>query len=347
LKIVSAASIVHTHVSRLRSRFRLDGDRLISRDSSGYRLDLTAAQLDVLAFRRFAGLARGAEDARQACTYYEQAMRLWRGDPLADISVLRAHPAAAALMNERIAVALEYADRAACQGRHDMVLPHITTLTTGNPLDERLHAALMIALAGSGRLAQALRVYDDLRRRLGEELGMDPSDQLRNAHQEILRREITRAQPADALADVTGLAEREPGRAVPRELPPTVPGFTGRRAELAALTGLLDQSAEQTPAAIVISAIGGTAGVGKTTLAVQWAHQVADRFPDGQLYVNLRGYDPEQPVPAADALAGFLLSLGVSGQDIPAEVDQRTARYRSLLAGKSLLIVLDNAGSVE
>ena len=97
----------------------------------------------------------------------------------------------------------------------------------------------------------------------------------------------------------------------------------------------------------MISAIGGTAGVGKTALAVHWAHQVAGRFPDGQLYVNLRGYDPGQPVPAADALAGFLRSLGVPGQDIPPETDERAARYRSLLAGKRMLVVLDNAGSAD
>ena len=97
----------------------------------------------------------------------------------------------------------------------------------------------------------------------------------------------------------------------------------------------------------MISAIGGTAGVGKTALAVHWAHQVADRFPDGQLYVNLRGYDPGQLVTAADALAGFLRALGMPGQDIPPEPDERAARYRSLLAGRRMLVVLDNAGSVE
>jgi tetratricopeptide (TPR) repeat protein len=123
--------------------------------------------------------------------------------------------------------------------------------------------------------------------------------------------------------------------------------FTGRAGELAALTALLDQASAQTPGTVVISAIGGTAGVGKTALAVHWAHQVADRFPDGQLYVNLRGYDPGQPVPATDALAAFLRSLGTPGQDIPPEADERAARYRSLLAGKQVLVVLDNAGSAD
>jgi hypothetical protein len=121
--------------------------------------------------------------------------------------------------------------------------------------------------------------------------------------------------------------------------------FAGRAAELAELTTLLDQSAGQPPGALVISAISGMAGVGKTALAVHWAHWVAGRFPDGQLYVNLRGYDPDQPVTAADALARFLRALGAPGRDIPPGENERAARYRSRLAGKRMLIVLDNAGS--
>jgi tetratricopeptide (TPR) repeat protein/transcriptional regulator with XRE-family HTH domain len=134
---------------------------------------------------------------------------------------------------------------------------------------------------------------------------------------------------------------------VPRQLPGPARLFVGRDAELAALTGLLDEAAAGTPSAVVIAAIGGMAGVGKTALAVRWAHQVADRFPDGQLYVNLRGYDPGHPLPAADALAGFLRDLGVPGQDVPAEAGERAARYRSLLAGRRVLIVLDNAAETE
>ena len=113
------------------------------------------------------------------------------------------------------------------------------------------------------------------------------------------------------------------------------------------LSALLNGSGDVAPAAVLISAIGGTAGVGKTALAVQWAHQAAASFPDGQLYVNLRGYDPDQPVPATDALAGFLRSLGVPGPDIPTDEAERAGRYRSMLAGRRMLVVLDNAGSVE
>jgi tetratricopeptide (TPR) repeat protein len=134
---------------------------------------------------------------------------------------------------------------------------------------------------------------------------------------------------------------------VPRELPGVIGHFTGRARELEALTRMLDRMGDSMTGAMVISAIGGTAGVGKTALAVRWAHQVSGRFPDGQLYVNLRGYDPGQPMPAADALAGFLRSLGVPGPDVPPEQEQRAARYRSLLADKQMLIVLDNAGSAD
>jgi tetratricopeptide (TPR) repeat protein len=147
----------------------------------------------------------------------------------------------------------------------------------------------------------------------------------------------------DRPAGSATLAKRSTG--VPRQLPAAVSCFTGRLAELATLTEFLDVDGRSP--AVVISAIGGTAGVGKTALAVTWAHQVADRFPGGQLYVNLHGYDPAQPVPATDALAGFLHALGVPGQDIPPEEGDRAARYRSLLADRRVLILLDNAGSAE
>ena len=129
--------------------------------------------------------------------------------------------------------------------------------------------------------------------------------------------------------------------AVSRQLPCGVVDFTGRAAELAALTRILGDAEAGAPGTVVICAIGGTAGVGKTAPAIQWAHQAADRFPDGQLYVNLRGYDPDQPMPAADALSGCLRALGVPGQDIPPEEDERAALYCSVLACKKLLIVLE------
>jgi len=145
-------------------------------------------------------------------------------------------------------------------------------------------------------------------------------------------------------------------RIVPAQLPGDVDVFTGRAAELAELDRLLTTAPIRTDAAdkaggdstsVVISAVSGTAGVGKTALALRWAHQVRAEFSDGQLYVNLRGYDPDQPLSAGYALAGFLRALGVPGAEIPPEVDERAAAYRSLLDGRRILIVLDNASSVE
>jgi tetratricopeptide (TPR) repeat protein/transcriptional regulator with XRE-family HTH domain len=167
-----------------------------------------------------------------------------------------------------------------------------------------------------------------------------------------------RSSSAALLDSVLGLAEpeRRAGAAdrgdqaepvVPRQLPQATRGFTGRVHELGMLNNLLDRTDETTPGTVVVSAIGGTAGVGKTALAVRWAHQVADRFPDGQLYVNLRGYDPGPPLPAADALAGFLRALGVPGRDIPAEPAERAALYRSVLARRQVLVILDNASAAE
>jgi tetratricopeptide (TPR) repeat protein/DNA-binding XRE family transcriptional regulator len=142
-----------------------------------------------------------------------------------------------------------------------------------------------------------------------------------------------------------GAVGQPPDRPVPRHLPAATAGFTGRTGELSTLTGLLETGSP--PGTMVISAIGGTAGVGKTALALHWAHRVAGRFPDGQLYVNLRGYDPGQPLAPADALAGFLRALGVPGQDIPPGAGERAARYRGLLAGRRMLVLLDNASSAE
>jgi tetratricopeptide (TPR) repeat protein len=175
-------------------------------------------------------------------------------------------------------------------------------------------------------LADALELADPARAELMEVLG--PAD------------EIDRAPSAGGREDERSRLE------VPRQLPGPVSHFVGRANELGALMNLLARAGEQTAGAM-ISAITGTAGVGKTALAVHWAHQVASRFPDGQLYVNLRGYDPDQPMQASDALAGFLRCLGVAEQSIPVETGQRAAHYRSLLADRRVLVLLDNASDAE
>ena len=181
-------------------------------------------------------------------------------------------------------------------------------------------------------------------RRLADALGLD--DQKRAQFIAAAARRLGPAASVDTASDDPLSAERRL-RVVPRQLPAPPPRFVGRGAELAKLHSLLCPASNTAPVAVVISAIGGTAGVGKTALALHWACQVAARFPDGQLYVNLRGYAPGPPVAAADALAAFLRALDVPAQDIPADTEERAARYRGLLATRRILVLLDNARDAE
>ncbi len=342
----AAAAALRTQVMRLRRALGPDAAaRIIARDP-GYVITLSTEELDVTAFEALhkqAGAAMLAGRWGEAVSILDQALALWRGTALLDVESRVLRDECGERLEQLRMQAIEWQVEAGMHmGRHEQLVPQLRDLARQHPLREHNHAQLMLALYRCGRQAEALAAYQRARDVLVTELGVEPGPGLRDLHQRILS-----ADPALAVTGPARPAEAEPLRVTPQELPSAVPGFTGRSAELKALTGLLDRSGPQAPGAVVISAIGGTAGVGKTALAVHWAHNVADRFPDGQLYVNLRGYDPGQPVPAADALAGFLRSLGVPGQDIPPEENERAARYRSLLAGKRILVVLDNAGSAD
>jgi len=350
----TAASLVRTYVRTLRGlldpkQSPRNPDGLVVMAGSGYRLQATADQLDLLAFEQLAERGRAEcsrGDLAGACHAYERALNLWRGELLADVDVLRNHPAAVGVRRRHATVICDYADAACAARLPDRALPHLWGLANREPLDEKVHARLMIALAGAGRQAVALKVFEALRSRLDAELGVCPGPELAAAHLRVLRQDFLPAAPQAIIANNGTALASEVAPAVPRELPAVARHFAGRQAELTALNSLLDQSA-RSGGRVVVSAISGTAGVGKTALAVYWAHQVADRFPDGQLFANLRGYDLEQPVTAADALAGFLRALGMPDRDIPLTVDERAARYRSLLADRRILVILDNAGSAE
>lgn len=341
-----AAVTLRSHVSRLRRVLGpVAGARVITR-YPGYLVEAGPQEVDLL---RFAALCRdGGAAVRsgawpQACETLDEALALWRDEPLGDIpcGILR-RDEVPKLEQARLQ-ALEWRMDAGLQlGCHGELVPRLQSLAAQHPLRERLHGQLMLSLHRCGRQAEALVAYQHARRVLIEELGTEPGAELRELHQRILTDDRALLSPATAPL-VVGCAQP----AVPRELPRRVAHFVGRAEELAALTGLLDRAGDGMPGTVVISAIGGTAGVGKTALAVEWAHRVTERFPGGQLYVDLRGYHPDRPVPAADALAGFLRALGVPGQDIPAEEAERAARYRSLLAGRRMLVVLDNASMVE
>jgi hypothetical protein len=227
-----------------------------------------------------------------------------------------------------------------------------------HPFRERLVAQLMLALYQCGRQVEALKRYAQVRRRLADELGLDPGPALQRLHQQVLTRDpglslpgagtaVLKADPsADGAADGAGGGPvGSPGRLAPRQLPPPRRHFVGRMPEV----GLLDQlAAESESANNVVVAIDGTAGIGKTALALRWAHQVADRFPDGQLYVDLGGYDPTRPpINPAAAVRGFLDALGVPSPQLPSGFEAQVGQYRSLMAGRRMLVVLDNARDAD
>jgi DNA-binding SARP family transcriptional activator/tetratricopeptide (TPR) repeat protein len=353
----SARVTVQNHVKRLRHTMGEADRARISTEPRGYAISVDAGELDVTRFEALLESARAAarEDswdtaARQA----RGALSLWRGDPLADVEsdVLAARevPRLAELRLQAVEARIDADLR---MGRHAEVVSELQQLVGTHQLREHFHAQLMLALYRCGRQAEALEAYRTTRTLLISELGVEPGAEIRGLHQGILGRNQKRdlaLSPEAGLVKLAGTVGYAP-LVVPRQLPADVTAFTGRARELAELDRLLavgergDVGGGSAPA--VISAITGTAGVGKTALAVRWAHQVAERFPDGQLYLNMRGYDPGQPMPAPDALAGFLRTLGVPGRDIPAEEEERAALYRSLLAGRRMLVVLDNASEVE
>jgi DNA-binding SARP family transcriptional activator len=352
----TAVGLVQAHVSRLRQVLELCGHPaedagVLHSVRDAYRLSLSCEELDLLVFRDLAAravTARARGDDAAAYELYEQAVGLWRGDPLADVAVLSGNPGITLLRQQLVGVLLRYAETACALGQYRAVLPRLQALAAAEPLNESAHAYLMIALAGSGQQAAAIRVYEDLRSRLDQELGLYPGEELVEAHVRVLRQDIRagerrREYARDAApADVVEVAS-----VIPRQLPAASRYFIGRIRELDILYDLLERNARE-PNGVMISALTGMAGIGKTALAVYWAHQVAARFPDGQLFADLHGFSRfGAPVPPAEVVSGFLTALGVSPSRIPPHAVDRAALYRSLLAGRRMLIVLDNAQNAE
>jgi DNA-binding SARP family transcriptional activator/tetratricopeptide (TPR) repeat protein len=338
----SARNSIQVLLAHLRKSF--SGTRVaeLRRGGSGYLLDIDPERVDVHRFRQLVKLARAAGDAQSAVTALEEALGLWRGPALADAAeTARAGEIRSALADEHLSALEDQAEGLLRCGRHLEVAADLPGRLGASPLRERLAGMLMVALYRCGRQADALEVFRRTRMRLVDELGVEPAPDLQQLHRRILA--------GDAALMIQRAADQPEGTApqiasaVPRQLPVAVPHFVGRAKELKTLTELLGQ-ATGTAGAMVISAIGGMAGVGKTALAIHWAHQVAGQFPDGQLYVNLRGFGPSgEPLEPGAALRGLLEALGVAPQRIPAELDDQAGLYRSLLAGKKVLIVLDNA----
>jgi DNA-binding SARP family transcriptional activator len=325
----------------------------IIRVTDGYRLVLAPGALDAHRFASLADQGRAAAragDQARAAGLFRQALDLWRGPALADTASLSTRLAGEAVRLEELRIAVTE-DRLACDlalGTHGDVIGELVQLNGEFPLRERLAWLLMLALWRSGRRGEALAAFDRTRRLLADELGIDPGPELLELHTRLLADDPSLALPDTGAAEATTHAGRIGPRtaaqaAVPRQLPVGVGHFTGRQAELKLLDELLDSPAAS-GSAVVVTAVRGMAGVGKTALAVHWARTVADRFPDGQLYVNLRGFDPDgTAVTPEEAMSWFLGALGVPGTAIPAEPEARAGLYRSVLADRHVLLLLDNA----
>jgi DNA-binding SARP family transcriptional activator len=338
-------ALVHGHIARLRALLGPDGrlpspTRAVVASRGGFRLELDDDQIDLMRFEamaRRAGSLR-AHDPQSAVEWYAQALACWRGAVLADLdSRLRHHPAAITIADRRVAVALAFADLAINRGTFHAALPVLRALSAVHPLHEGLHARLMLALAGTGQQAAALDVFTDLRRRLADDLGISPGPDITQAYLRVLHQELPPAE---------GWAASVRAMPVPAQLPPDVAGFVGRRSGLQRLTALLARlDNDRGPVTVVIA---GVAGVGKTALAVHWARRVAPRFDDGQLYLDLRGYEPTgAALDPAGALHHLLDCLGVPAERVPPSLEARLGLYRSLLANRRVLVVLDNARDAE
>jgi DNA-binding SARP family transcriptional activator len=336
-----ASNLVSVYMYHLRRQIGDPDGRVLVTRAPGYQVVLGPGALDA---DRFSGLVA---DGRQALADGEpdraaglltEALGLWRGPALADVPATPLVAAEADRLAESRVEALELRAEAnlAC-GRHAEVVPEVRRLLADHALREKLWALLMRALYGSGRQAEALEAYEQARNKIADELGVDPGAELRQLYHQILN-----ADGEQALISVAQADRGPPPAPVPAQLPADIPDFTGRSEQVEQLRELLAGAAgEDSPGAVQVVLVVGSGGLGKTALAVHAAHLLASRFPDGQLYVNLLG--ATQPADSAEVLARFLRDLGMDGSRIPLDEEERATRYRTRLAGKRVLIVLDDA----
>ena len=343
----SAPVTVRNYVKRLRQSLRDAGLARISTRPGGYLIDVDAGELDVARFEVLLGSARAAArdgSWNQAAADARAALLLWRGEPLADVeSEVLAAREVPRLAELRLQALEARIDADLHLGRQSEVSAELQRLVSVHPLREHLHAQLILALYRCGRQGQALAAYQHARRVLAEELGVEPGTRLRELHRQVLDSDpALAADPAPAAGEpAAAYAAAGPPARVPAQLPPDTADFTGRDEQTRPLRPVATGPGEARPGVVVISAIAGMGGIGKTTLAVHVAHRLRDRFPGGQLYASLRG--ATVPLRTADVLARFLRDLGLPDAGIPADEAERAARYRTLVADRAMLIVLDDA----
>lgn len=353
----TAVNVVHRHVASLRRllepglRSGTTSNRLV-RASGGYGLHVSEEELDLLRFRALREEAhRSAQqgDLVKAVELLVEALDLWRGPAASGIPAeIRALPVFTAIDDEHVVAVKDAAAYVPTAGAAltERVLVTLRQAASHHPFDEALQARLIEVLAAAGRQAEALETYQVVRARIADEIGLEPGPELRKAQRGALDQSHRPqpAQPATTTASPAPLATGAADRVRPAQLPRDLGAFTGRGAELERLDSLVPDPAE--PAQTVV--VSGMAGVGKTTLAVHWANRLAPRFPDGQVYVDLRGFHLSgAAMSAAEALRALLDAFGVPVGDIPAELHAQAATYRGLLAGRRVLVVLDNARDSE
>ncbi|MEU5153941.1 BTAD domain-containing putative transcriptional regulator [Glycomyces sp. NPDC021274] len=322
----SAANLLHAHIGRLRRLLRPDSGLVLQTAAGGYRLEAGPGRLDLARFRELASLGAAEHDPERALDHLAEAVRLWRGET--DVDALRHGPLMAAVTEEYITVLCAYASAARSLGESDQVLPRLRELADRFELHEPLHTELVMSLSASGRQAEALAAFDRVRTALADQLGVDPGERLRDAHQGALRQRWSAA------------ANGPRRRAVIRQVPAPPPDFVGRTAALDRIVATLGGHRPGVGAPIL--AVNGPAGIGKTALALEASVRLREAFPDGQLYADLRGASGA-PLSPLEVLGRFLRALGVSGERIGADEAEAAALLRSELAERRMLLVLDNA----
>lgn len=362
--VASARELVRTYIWRLRSLLAAAEEDRLSREPAGYRLRVEPGEFDAWELDRFTLLGRTLlrdGDLAGAAEAFAAAKALWRGEPYADLSLAGGGIEVEVQRLHGLHCSAQEGWIEACLGLgwNEAVLCEVAGLVARHPFREKLTASLMTACHRLGRTAEALEAYAALRVTLAAELGLDPGPELQLLHRRILSGEpaaalgsamsgpllggleIIRPQPADAPPATRDLPTQD--RAVPIPLPLPVPHFAGRAEQIGVLqTAFRELAAGGRSCAVFV--IDGTAGVGKTTLALHWAQQVGEFFAGGRLYINLRGFDPfSAPADTAEAVRGLLHGLGVATTSIPPDDDARLVLYHRLIAERSTLLILDNA----
>lgn len=338
----NARPTLQTYVQRLRNTLR-DPQRVLT-SATGYQVALRPDELDLSRFRLLVDRAAGTEDLFDQADLLHEALAQWRGRALADVpSESLQCTEAPHLEEERLDVLEQRFDLELRLGRHAALIRELQIVTEEHRLRERFSAQLMLALYRVDRQADAFAVFGTLKDALAEQLGVDPSPELRRLYQAILTNDPSVAPPRSAVPsaiDVTGTSTVP--RRVPRELPPEPGAFVGRDT----IAGeIADRLVAESSSAVPLVVISGPPGVGKTALAVHVGHRLTDRFPDGQLYADLRGYSMTPTVAPWQVMSRFLVSLGFPGPQIPSDVDELITLYRTLMADRRVLVLLDNVAT--